>query len=122
MKDYIEKALRTESDYSDVTKNLQGNERLLHAGIGLATESGEFLDALKKSLFYGSELDRTNLKEELGDLLWYIAIAMDELGTDFEKEMNRNIEKLSARYPEKFTKKDAMIRDLENERDILEQN
>ena len=115
-KEYIKQAKRSES--SQVF--LEGKERLLHAGMGIATEAGEFLDALKKSIFYGKELDRVNLKEELGDLLWYIAIAMDELGTDFEREMERNIEKLRARYPEKFTKEKALERDLEKEREILE--
>lgn len=116
MKDYIKNAIKTES----ANANFSNMDRLLHAGIGIATESGEFLDALKKTVFYGKELDKVNLKEELGDVLWYIAIAMDELGTDFETEMNRNIEKLSARYPEKFTSEKAMNRDLDTERKILE--
>jgi ribosomal protein S17E len=51
-----------------------------------------------------------------------VAIAMDELGTDFETEMKRNIEKLKARYPEKFEENLAENRDLEKEREILEQD
>ncbi len=121
MKDYIEKAKRTDlENYGPEHLYMKGKERLLHAGIGIATESGEFLDALKKSIFYGKELDKVNLKEELGDLLWYIAIAMDELGTDFETEMRRNIEKLKTRYPKKFEQKRALERNLEKEREILE--
>ncbi len=116
MKDYIENAVRTESAGCDVV----GKERLLHAGIGLATETGEFLDAIKKSVFYGKELDRVNLKEELGDILWYLAIAMDALDTDFDTEMERNIAKLKARYGEKFSAEAAEKRDLKTERDILE--
>lgn len=116
MKDYIENAIKTESEAFDA----KGRERLLHAGIGMATETGEFLDALKKSIYYGKELDRVNLKEELGDLLWYIAIAMDELDTDFDTEMQRNIEKLKERYGEKFSEYSAENRDLNKERKILE--
>lgn len=117
MKDYIQNAVKTESIHFDV----KGRERLLHAGIGLATESGEFLDALKKSIFYGKELDVVNLKEELGDVLWYMAIAMDVLGTDFETEMEKNIKKLKARYGEKFSQDSAEKRDLKKERGILEE-
>ncbi len=117
MKDYIQNAIKTESIHFNVT----GRERLLHAGIGLATESGEFLDALKKSIFYGKELDIVNLKEELGDVLWYMAIAMDALGTDFETEMKKNIKKLKARYGEKFSQDSAEKRDLKREREILEE-
>ncbi len=116
MKNYIQNALKTESQ----TIHLEGKERLLHAGIGLATESGEFLDALKKAVFYGKKLDTVNLKEELGDILWYMAIAMDELGTDFETEMEKNIKKLKARYGEKFSRESAENRNLEKEREILE--
>jgi len=114
---YIEQAKRTESTVFNVEG---GDDRLLHAGIGIATESGEFLDALKKHIFYGKALDRTNLKEELGDLLWYIAIAMDELGTDFDEVQAVNIAKLTARYPDKFTLEAAEHRDLTTERAILE--
>ncbi|MFZ1736087.1 MAG: nucleoside triphosphate pyrophosphohydrolase family protein [Candidatus Moraniibacteriota bacterium] len=116
MKDYVQNAIKTESIHFDIA----GRERLLHAGIGLATESGEFLDALKKSIFYGKELDRVNLKEELGDVLWYMAIAMDALGTDFETEMEKNIKKLKARYGEKFSQDSAENRNLKKEREILE--
>lgn len=123
MKDYKNKAIRTESnDFEAIGNRMSesGNIRLLHAGIGLATESGEFLDALKKSIFYGKELDRVNLKEEVGDLLWYCAIALDELGGDFGQVMETNIAKLKARYPNKFTEHDAEVRDLDKEREILE--
>jgi NTP pyrophosphatase (non-canonical NTP hydrolase) len=116
MKDYIQQAMKTEATHCNVV----GKERLLHAGIGMATESGEFLDAVKKAVFYGKELDEVNLKEELGDILWYVALAMDALDTDFETEMKRNIEKLHFRYGEKFTQDKADHRDLIRERSILE--
>lgn len=114
---YVQQALRTESAIFNVEN---GDDRLLHAGIGVATEGGEFLDALKKHLFYGKPLDRTNLKEEIGDLFWYLAIACDELGTTFEEVQATNIAKLTARYPDKFTEDKAENRDLGAERKILE--
>ena len=123
-KNYIQDAIRTEStDFQSMDQRLgdNGTKRLLHAGIGLATEAGEFLDALKKHIFYGKELDRVNLKEEMGDLFWYMAIACDELGVEFEPLMERNIEKLKARYGEKFTENKAENRDLDSEKLILEQ-
>ena len=122
--DYINDAIRTEStDFKAMDQRLSedGTKRLLHAGIGLATEAGEFLDALKKHIFYGKELDRVNLKEEMGDLFWYLAIACDELDVAFEPLMETNIAKLKARYGEKFSEVKAEKRDLESERQILEQ-
>ena len=121
--EYIKDAIKTEStDFSSMDTRLgeDGTKRLLHAGIGLSTEAGEFLDALKKHIFYGKELDRVNLAEEMGDMFWYLAIACDELGVEFESLMERNIEKLKARYGEKFSEQSAEARNLTKEREILE--
>jgi NTP pyrophosphatase (non-canonical NTP hydrolase) len=122
-KTYQKSALRTESnDFEAIKGRLTGDKelRVLHAGMGLVTESGEFLDAIKKAVFYGKPLDEVNLKEEIGDLLWYCAIAVDALNGDFESIMQTNIDKLKARYPEKFTEERAEERNLELERKILE--
>lgn len=124
MFDFIGKALRTESTNFNSLVDEKGTNystpRLVHACFGMQTETAEFTDAVKKSLFYGKPLDTTNLKEELGDALWYIAIAMDELDTDFEEEMLRVIKKLRARYPDKFSDILAENRDLVSERKVLE--
>lgn len=115
VQDFIQQAIRTESDkFYDV------NPRILHAAIGCVTEAGELIDAIKKSVFYGKELDLTNIKEEAGDILWYLAILFDTLGTDFETEMSRVINKLKVRFPDKFTEQDAEVRNLDLERTVLE--
>lgn len=114
--EYMKQAPRTES-----LNYYPQNHRLEHAIDGLATEAGELLDAMKKAKYYGKELDLTNLKEEGGDMLWYLALMFDELGTSFEEEMARNNAKLKARFPEKFTQEGALVRDLGKERGILEQ-
>lgn len=121
MKNYIKEALKTElKDYQEVQKrNTPQICRLMHASSGMCTEAGEFLDMLKKHIFYGKDFDRTNAIEELGDMLWYIAIACDELGVTLEKVQEININKLKVRYPNKFTQVDAITRDLEKEEEAL---
>ena len=122
-KSYINDAIKTEAvNFQAMDQRLSedGTKRLLHAGIGLSTEAGEFLDALKKHIFYGKELDRVNLAEELGDMFWYMAIVADELGIEFESVMEKNIAKLKARYGEKFSETRAENRDLNTERKILD--
>lgn len=118
-------ALRTESnrfplDDGRCNTDLYQLNRLLHAGLGLTTEAGEFVDPLKKRLFYCKPLDLVNLKEELGDLLWYVAIACDALGTTVEQVMETVIAKLQHRYPDKFSDVAAINRDLDGERAVLE--
>jgi len=93
---------------------------LLHATLGLVTEAAEIADALKKHLFYGKEIDDVNVIEELGDSAWYSAMAVDALETRISQVLEKNIAKLRARYPEKFTEAAALNRDLEKEREVLE--
>lgn len=109
-------------DYYPVIQRLSNVHtlRLLHAAMGLCTESGEFMDMMKKHILYGKDIDEPNLKEELGDLEWYIALAIDELKTTFGIVFETNIEKLRARYPNKFTEHHALNRNLDKERKILE--
>lgn len=123
MKDYQTKALRTEPLYEAPQSRLSNKRmtRLLHAAMGLQTEAGELTDALKRHIFYGKDLDETNLKEESGDLMWYLAILAEELGTTLEALQEQNIKKLQARFPNKFTEEDALERDLEAEREVLEE-
>ncbi len=121
--DYLNEQLRTENnDYKTIKKRLQDVDiiRLTHASMGLTTEAAEFTDALKKTIFYGKTLDKVNLKEELGDIFYYMAMACNVLEIDFEEVMQTNIDKLSARYPDKFTEELAENRNLNTERKILE--
>lgn len=120
---YLKEQERTESkDFESIKKRLSKEDtiRLLHAGMGLTTESGEFVDVLKKHIFYGKSIDLVNLAEEAGDIFWYLSIVCNVLGVSFESVQEKNIAKLRARYPEKFTEVNAEVRDLDKERKILE--
>jgi NTP pyrophosphatase (non-canonical NTP hydrolase) len=93
---------------------------LFHSVCGVMTESGELMDALKRYCFYDKDMDPVNLKEEYGDLLWYIALGCKYLGCNMAELMDMNIRKLAKRYPDKFSKQDAVCRDLTSERAELE--
>lgn len=94
--------------------------RLQHGNMGLETEVGEFGDSLKRHIFYGKPYDRVNAKEEIGDVMWYIALLANALEVDLQEILDINIAKLKARYPQKFTETDALVRDLAAERVVLE--
>lgn len=99
------------------------NPRLFHAAIGIYTEGAELLENLQKAVDGDTEADRVNFAEELGDNEWYQAIAYDELGVDPEDNFQRNNTKLDKiRYKNKgFNKEDAINRDVDAERKVLEQ-
>lgn len=92
----------------------------VHMVMGMQTEVGELQDVFKKNLAYGKKIDWTNVKEEIGDLMWYIAEFCNTNGFDLEDILATNIAKLKARYPEKFTAENAINRDTDTERQILE--
>lgn len=119
---YARDAVRTEPSYALPAERLQDLRlvRLLHVAMGLVTEAGEFLDQLKKHIFYGKYLDKVNLREELGDSNWYERIGAEALETSLLEIMESNVAKLKARFPEKFSEEKAVNRDLDVERKILE--
>lgn len=94
--------------------------RLLHAVLGIGSEAGELAEAYGDGIV--EEMDRTNILEEFGDLDWYNALGTDALLNNLSKVMQVNIQKLRTRYPDKFSQFDAVHRDLEAERQVLEEN
>lgn len=121
---FIKEAIKTESkNFDEIAQRLiqPRTIRLLHASMGLITEGAELLDAMKKFIFYGKELDIVNIKEELGDSNYYEAIAHHELGSSFEEVMIMCIQKLRKRYHEKeYNAQHAVYRNLSEERNELE--
>ena len=125
LKHYLEQAANTETnDYSAVVARMSLLPRLTHALDGLVTEVGELVDVKKKHEQYSKPIDWVNLGEELGDVMWYVAVLAsvieENTGVTLEGWLDKNIAKLKARYPDKFTEHNAINRDLEKERAILE--
>lgn len=75
---------------------------ILNGCLGLAGESGETLDMIKKWVFHEKELDKEHLKKEIGDVMWYVAMICESAGFDLDDVLQTNIDKLKARYPEGF--------------------
>lgn len=97
------------------------NSRVAHAIIGLATESVELLEALRDAIYDDAPIDGVNVLEELGDLNWYHAIAVDALGGDWEQIQETNISKLRKRNQgNKFNAEATINRDEASERVLLE--
>lgn len=75
--------------------------------MGLAGEIGEVIDIMKKHIYQGKELDITDVIEEVGDVLWYIANFCNVNNITMDECMESNIKKLKKRFPNGFTIKDA---------------
>ena len=100
---------------SDESKNSQALEdrmdklrqvvhvpKMLTAAIGLASETGELNEIVKKCLFQGKPMDedtKYHMARELGDIIWYWIQACESINYDPNKIIEMNVEKLKARYP-----------------------
>jgi NTP pyrophosphatase (non-canonical NTP hydrolase) len=73
------------------------------AALGLAGESGEVVDVIKKHVHHGKPLDRAKLVDELGDVLWYLAYLASIEGIDLAEVATANSRKSRARFPNGFS-------------------
>ena len=78
-----------------------GGDMLLYPVLGLAGESGELLNKIKKIYrdsggVYTHE-DRNAVIDELGDILWYVSEVATQLGIELSIVAERNLLKLASR-------------------------
>lgn len=112
--EYQEAAARTlisEPDHS-----FAGNElMLMWCALGLGGETGEVLDILKKTICHQhgdvrSVESRIKVRDELGDLMWYVASIATLMDISLDAIMERNIAKLKQRYPTGYSSDDSKAR------------
>lgn len=75
---------------------------LLTAALGLGSESGEFIELVKKVFFQTKPLSedvRYHMMRELGDVIWYWTNACRALELDPNEVIAENVKKLASRYP-----------------------
>ncbi len=102
-------ALRTASPESLTNMGAMLN----NAALGLAGESGEIADHVKKVMFHGHPLDqatRDKIAKEIGDILWYCAIGAKGIGMNLAEIAVMNVEKLRKRYPDGFSTEQSLNR------------
>jgi NTP pyrophosphatase (non-canonical NTP hydrolase) len=107
--EYQQLALRTASAQSTESEQTM----LDAAALGLAGESGEIADHVKKILYHGHPLDdatRDKIAKEIGDILWYCAIGARGIGVSLSEIARMNVEKLRKRYPEGFSSEKSLNR------------
>lgn len=94
--EYQKLAMRTSN------QGISTDMHLMNGALGLAGESGEVADLVKKYQMQGHPFDTSHIAKELGDICWYIAETATAIGYDLETIMQMNIDKLKKRYPEGF--------------------
>lgn len=93
LNDY-QKAARRTAIYAE-------HHRVIYPALGLASEAGEVAGKIKKVLrdqggdFAQAPTDA--LKDELGDVLWYVAVLAGDLGLSLDDVAAANLAKLGSR-------------------------
>jgi len=69
--------------------------------LGITGEAGEVAEKWKKIVAYRDGIitdeDLVDLKKELGDVLWYVAVFADRLGLSLDDIAQHNVQKLASR-------------------------
>lgn len=89
---YQDAAMRT------ANSDLIWRERVANFALGLTGEAGEVADEIKKHLYHDKPIDFDSVRDELGDVLWYLTALAAQCGYTLEDVARRNIEKLAARH------------------------
>jgi hypothetical protein len=95
--EYQHLAMRTRGKYNSV------NAQSACALLGLAGKTGEYIDLQKKMLFHDKPIEVRDQMQEMGDILWYLALECDAKGWSLDTIAGLNIEKLKKRYPDGFS-------------------
>lgn len=98
--------------YQKLALRTAGDITLPVLGLGIAGEAGEVADLIKKIIGHNHPVDKDRMIKELGDVMWYIAVLAEQLETDLGEIMDRNIDKLSKRYPEGFSSERSIHRSV----------
>lgn len=96
IKEYQELSTRTMREGSFLMKSL-------NCALGMSGEVGEVIDMIKKSTFQGHELNKPDLVEELGDVMFYVCNLATIYHIDMSKVLQCNVDKLRIRFPEGFS-------------------
>lgn len=90
-----------QTDSRKTWNHVHTDHPIVYPTMGLANEAGEVAGKVKK-IFRDrdgiiSDTDRDALKEELGDVLWYLTQICTELDLTLEEVAEKNISKLASR-------------------------
>lgn len=112
LNEYQKLSKRTMPDQNNILRNIfyKGNDKSNYA-MGLAGESGEVVDLIKKEVHHGHAIDRGGVKKELGDTLHYLSGIATLYGFTLEEVARANIDKLKKRYPDGFSEEDSRNRE-----------
>ena len=105
IKEHLEEIVKPRTNHVESKK-----DAFINACLGLAGETGEVIDLIKKIEFHGHPFEINKIKNEIGDVLFYLNWLAYLSGTDIESCLKANAEKLRKRYSNGFNTQDSIER------------
>lgn len=103
LKEYQKLCKATAKKFDDSDKD----KEISNWGLGVAGEAGDLAGCIKKTIFHNNNQEQ-GIRENIGDVMWYLAMICNFYDWDFEEVLKENIDKLEARYKQgHFTEQDA---------------
>jgi NTP pyrophosphatase (non-canonical NTP hydrolase) len=100
LKAYQQLCKKTAKKFADPEKEI------MTWGLGITGEAGDVAACIKKTFFHDND-QKTGIRENLGDTLWYMAMICNFFNWNLEEILAENQDKLKKRYPHGFNEKDA---------------
>jgi NTP pyrophosphatase (non-canonical NTP hydrolase) len=113
--DNLKRELFYKEDEGEFCEKADNPTLMLHALLGILSEMPE-LAILEDGVI---SLQPKVVKEEGGDLLWYLMLLFKSAELDASGVISANVEKLKARYDGVFSAEKALNRDLDKEQEIF---
>ena len=92
------------NDYQAAMGRTYKPNRMMNHILGLCGEAGETAELIKKAHYHDKLYKDETMKDELGDVLWYLTALAQDHNLTLADIAERNAEKLAARYPNGFVK------------------
>lgn len=92
IKEYQEACLKTAKKLEDKDKEIS------LWGLGVAGEAGDVASCIKKTIFHENKNVLDGARENIGDMMWYVAMICNFYGWSLDEILDENLEKLKKRY------------------------
>ncbi len=87
----------------------------------LQEHTSRILDQAKRIIYYGALLNEETYQDSMGKILASVYLLARESGSTLEEVMDKNIQKLKVRYPDKFSEDQAVNRNTHKESKVFQE-
>jgi NTP pyrophosphatase (non-canonical NTP hydrolase) len=92
IKEYQEACKKTAKVMEDKDKEI------CNWGLGVAGEAGDVASCIKKEVFHENKKAKDGIRENIGDMMWYVAMICNFYDWSLDDILSENLEKLNERY------------------------